>query len=239
MKNTYQDNRVRRTQRESAERDSRGILWQRALPLASMLISVAVAITSFYLTYKSITQANRAWIGLNGPIKIDGFQSAPEWAVAAHYTIENFGHGPALKVTASSFVVTDPKQLDSTAKFVCDATEHFTTGTVPTTPAMAKRNPGPLGRILFPGQVADENLASEGMGIGKTGVWHGSEIPDPPAFWVVGCVAYMDQFKSSHWTKFCMRGNVVNGGVSELAYCNLYNDTDETGREMPPRLIDR
>ncbi len=63
-------------------------------------------------------------------------------------SVKNFGHGPALKVVSSPFLIDDPKVEEGTANFVCKAAEHFSTGTVPMGPKGVNR--GPLGRVRRP-----------------------------------------------------------------------------------------
>jgi hypothetical protein len=93
-------------------------------------------------------------------------------------------------------------------------------------------NPGPLGRLLFAGQ-GEAHVGLGGHGLGEvSGAWWGSEIPNPKEFWIVGCVGYMDQFKESHWTRFCM--HALTTEKPQLDYCSRYNDTDETGRLPVP-----
>jgi hypothetical protein len=165
----------------------------------------------------------RAWLGLDGPIKLDELETKTRFAVASTYIIKNFGHGPALKVVTSGFVVTDPKDIDSTARFVCESAAHFSTGTVPHTPDF--KNPGPLGHQLFTAQTSEEHIGTLAT------PWQGDAQPKLNAIWLIGCVAYFDQFKVPHWTRFCMGGGYPNPPLdvnAPLDYCNRFNDTDET-----------
>jgi hypothetical protein len=61
----------------------------------------------------------RAWIGMDEPVKIDVLETVPRLKVEAHYRIKNFGHGPALKVFPSGWFWTDSKTLGNLAKSAC------------------------------------------------------------------------------------------------------------------------
>jgi hypothetical protein len=192
------------------------------------LIGTGAALWSVHEARLATIQANRAWVGLDGPIVVDEFRAGPIWGIALHYTVKNFGHGPALKVISSPFLTDDPKDEEGVANFVCKATENFSTGTVPMDPKVV--NPGPLGHVLFPDQTAK---IGDLISPDKRFVWHGAgSLADGKFVIAVGCVAYMDQFQEPHWTRFCMHGRVAHGQLAQWDFCNLYNDTDETGRHQ-------
>jgi hypothetical protein len=52
----------------------------------------------------------------------------------------------------------------------------------------------------------------------------------------MGCVAYLDQFKTWHWTRYCI---VIGDGKKPITDASpkrlytLFNDTDETGEQHP------
>jgi hypothetical protein len=49
--------------------------------------------------------------------------------------------------------------------------------------------------------------------------------------YLMGCVAYVDQFKNSHWTRFAVLigdGKNPISNTSPQKLYTLYNDTDET-----------
>ena len=166
----------------------------------------------------------RAWVGLDVPITLDAIDISPTAIrIDGHYTVKNFGHGPALKVTqVGDFVDLDaPEQAQKReADFYCASALKFTTGTVPVGGEL--KQPPPFGFSLFPGQEHPELIQVRGK-----------ELPKKTARFLrfIGCVAYLDQFKGTHWTRFCMErkaGDITPiGMIPRLDFCAMYNDTDE------------
>jgi hypothetical protein len=208
-----------------------------ALETFALLFAAVAAIAAAFAAYYSYGQlkemqrqsanAARSWIGyqLDGqtglPFTIDDVEVSPRLSVTAHYTIENFGNGPAIKVIPSYFVVTDLNKTieDREADFICESSKKFSTGAVPTGPGAS--NPGPLGYVLFPKQTYSREES-----------WGGDAQPSLTWLYIMGCAAYMDQFKAWHWTRACVLvgdGNSPVGNSSPRKMCTLYNDTDETG----------
>jgi hypothetical protein len=178
---------------------------------------------------KQTINSARAWVGYqlvkdsNLPIVVDRVEITPRLAVEAHFTIENFGNGPAIKVIPTFWVETDTNlsMLKKTATFMCNSSVHFATGTVPTSPGI--HNPGPMGFILFPKQTYTDFQT-----------WSGDAMPSLRWINVMGCVAYLDQFKSWHWTRFSI---LIGDGINQISnnsprkMYTLFNDTDETGEK--------
>jgi hypothetical protein len=208
-----------------------------ALETFALLFAAVAAIAAAFAAYYSYGQlqemqrqsanAARSWIGyqLDGqtglPFTIDDVEVSPRLSVTAHYTIENFGNGPAIKVIPSYFVVTDlNKTIEGReADFICESSKKFSTGTVPIGAGVS--NPGPLGYVLFPKQTYSRREP-----------WGGDAQPSLKWLYVMGCAAYMDQFKAWHWTRACVLvgdGNSPVSNSSPRMMCTLYNDTDETG----------
>jgi|SRR5579863_310104 len=178
---------------------------------------------------KQTINSARAWLGYqqvkdsNLPIIVDRVEISPRLAVDAHYTIQNFGNGPAVKVVPTFWVETDINltMLKRTAAFICDSSVNFATGTVPMGPGV--HNPGPMGFILFPKQTYTDVQS-----------WSGGAMPSLRWMYVMGCVAYIDQFNASHWTRFVVvigDGRNPIGSTSPQKLYTLYNDTDETGEK--------
>jgi hypothetical protein len=164
----------------------------------------------------------RAWIGLDEPVTIDVLETVPQLKVEAHYSIKNFGHGPAFKVVPQGWFEIDSKLLPAMAKSECEGALQFATGTVRVAPSV--KNPGPMGYVLFPGQPHKETIGS------PTDPFQGDGQPNLKHFWFVGCVAYSDQFGTAHWTRFCMEPDFRAQPMSKdtpLQPCALYNDTDD------------
>ncbi len=104
------------------------------------------------------------------------------------------------------------------ADFSCDSAVKFATGTVPVGGNL-QQSP-PFGYTLFPNQVHNELIEYQGP------------IETLKFLQFVGCAAYLDQFKTVHWTRFAMwRGpynpTVIQKGIPKLDYYSLYNDTDQ------------
>ena len=171
--------------------------------------------------------SERAWVGLDGPIKTEALQATPKFVIGGHYEIKNFGHGPALKVFPSAVPVWDSEgNVDymNVAESSCAGPIEFATGTLPHPPGTPNPAPGPMGYTLFPGQSHPEEV----------GPWQGQAVPPLKHFWFIGCVAYLDQFKSLHWTRFCVESPFTIPNPTKdtpLQFCALYNDA---GDGKPP-----
>jgi hypothetical protein len=211
--------------------------FKEALDALTLLFAAVAAVAAGFAAYysngqlremqKQTANAARSWVGFRLddqtglPFSIDNVEVSPRLSVTAHYTIENFGDGPAIKVIPTFFVVTeaDKTTVDNTADFICDSSKRFSTGTVLAGPGVP--NPGPLGYVLFPKQTYSHREP-----------WGGDAQPSLKWLYVMGCTAYVDQFKASHWTRACVLvgdGKIPVNNYSPRQLCTLYNDTDETG----------
>jgi hypothetical protein len=175
-------------------------------------------------TDQTLRAGQRAWIGLDGVVKIDVLETIPHLGVEAHYRIQNFGNGPAIKVIPIGWFWTDEKLMENLALSICQMASNFTAGSVPHGPNV--RNPGPMGYTLFPNQGHEETIGS------PSDPWTGPAEPDLTHFRLIGCIAYINQFKVVHWTRFCMEPQ-INASLpltkdTPLTFCSLYNDTDES-----------
>ncbi len=171
--------------------------------------------------------SERAWVGLDGRITIDVLETVPRLKVESHYSIKNFGNGPALKVVPSGWFWTDAKTLSNLADSACKVVKEFTTGTVPHAPNITL--PGPIGSTLFPSQPDKETIGSH------DDPWQGEGQPGLKHFWFIGCVAYLDQFQVVHWTRFCMEPDFFPHPINKdipLKFCALYNDTDDPAKKQ-------
>lgn len=182
----------------------------------------------------------RAWVGYqqtgnsNLPVVMDKLEIVPKLDIEWHYTIENFGDGPAIKVMPEGWVTPGTghlKDIASDAEFVCDTATKFATGTVPLGPRV--HNPGPMGFVLFPHQTyTDDTFSPSRSNSPLTSAWTGAALPNLKWIFIMGCVAYVDQFKAPHWTRFVVQ--IGNGRdpvslASPMQLYSLFNDTDETG----------
>jgi hypothetical protein len=175
---------------------------------------------------KQTVNSARAWLGYQQigdsdlPVIVDRLEMVPRLNVEAHYRIENFGSGPAIKVTPTFWVATDTnlKMVRRTGAFLCSSAAHFATGTVPTAPSV--ETPGPMGSILFPKQIYNNSQT-----------WSADAMPSLRWMLVMGCVAYLDQFKAPHWTRFAV---LIGDGINPISSSSprklytLFNDTDES-----------
>jgi hypothetical protein len=168
----------------------------------------------------SSINSERAWVGLDVPVTVDAIEVRPtRMRIKGHYSIKNFGHGPALKVVQTGDFVTPGTSMEFQAReadFYCDSSVRFATGTLPT---VGIKQPGPFGHTLFPGQGHDETIDFQGP----------PETATHLRF--VGCVAYLDQFETVHWTRFCMERRAGDptplDRLTHLDFCAMYNDTDK------------
>jgi hypothetical protein len=162
--------------------------------------------------------SERAWIGLDVPVTLEVI--APHGArvsIKGRYSVKNFGRGPATKVMSQFGNFVDPTNrtiADATANSSCDGPVKFTTGTVPV--AGDLKQPPPFGYMLFPNQWHNEVIDYQGP------------VETVRFLRFVGCVAYLDQFRAVHWTRFCMeRKPGDQTPIPALTFCALYNDTDQ------------
>ncbi len=161
--------------------------------------------------------SERAWVGLGMPITLEAIEMhSGKIRIRGHYSVQNFGHGPALKVIQSGNFAIPNQTLEvegREANFFCDSSVRFATGTIPV--GGEAKEPPPFGHTLFPGQVDNESIDYQGL----------PETVTHLRF--IGCVAYIDQFKTVHWTRFCMERNPGDPApIPTLAFCAMYNDTD-------------
>jgi hypothetical protein len=217
-------------------------LWTLRFSASSLIIAVLTLIS--LIVYACITKrmwtemqtqttiqrateinSERAWVGLDVPITIDAVTvEGDRVAIKGHYSVKNFGHGPAVKVIQVGDFVDDPSNLKMTGKeadFYCDSSVKFATGTVPVRDTL--QQPPPFGYTLFPDKWHDEPIEYNGP------------VSTTKFFQFVGCVAYIDQFKAVHWTKFCMMRKPGNTDrIPKLDFCSLYNDSDSKPNEKIP-----
>lgn len=188
--------------------------------------------------HKQTVDSARAWIGYqqipnsNSPVAIDRLEISPKLDVEWHDTIENFGNGPAIKVISQGWVATEGglRDIAGYAAFICDAATKFATGTVAIEPPA--QNPGRMGFVLFPHQTyTDDSFSPSRSGSPLASAWSGAAQPNLKGMFIMGCVAYLDQFRTPHWTRFVVQ--IGNGKdpvsiASPQQLYSLFNDTDET-----------
>jgi hypothetical protein len=172
---------------------------------------------------EALHRSQRAWVGLDGQLTVDVFDTTPRLRVESHYKIKNLGNSPAINVITTGWFESDPKNWALTAKFTCDSAKGFATGSVPQ--GTEFKGPGPMGYVLLPNQTHDAAIGS------ASEPWQGPGIPDLKHFAFIGCVAYVDQFGDVHWSRFCIGPDPsIKQPVTKevkLEFCSLYNDTDD------------
>jgi hypothetical protein len=142
------------------------------------------------------TASERAWVALAGPPQISGLTSLsnPRFNAYVKISLQNFGKGPALNVFVGLRFVA-PERVEEAQTAVCNSVFPFI-GLRPAGPV--KPNDSDVsktqwGLILYPSQpafVQDINYGGESR-----------TLLGQQAF-LVGCIAYKDQFGSPHWAKF-------------------------------------
>jgi hypothetical protein len=210
--------------------------WKSVLEILTFVSVLAYAVISYRMWREMQTQtvnSERAWVGLGDPIVIDGIAgSGNQVKIRGHYTIKNFGHGPALKVVGPFGIFEDPvPKLEMERRVTqsfCDSAVKFATGSVP---LVGSEQPGAFGRILFPDQYAEATIDFNGS----------TETLKHLRF--IGCVGYLDQFDKPHWTKFCMErapgDSTPFDKIPTLQYCAMYNETDPAKSvEVPEKPSD-
>jgi hypothetical protein len=210
--------------------------WKMILEAAAVCIGLSVAIIYYRqldamqrqfremqeqtrLQRQTGINTERAWVGLDVPITLDRIDAQGEHIrIRGHYSIKNFGHGPAFKVMQSGSFIENPSQnlhmTQKEADFSCSSSIAFATGTVPVGGTMTQ--PPPFGYTLFPDQPHNELIDYQGT------------VSSTNFFQFIGCVAYIDQFNQVHWTRFCMwrkPGDIAK--VPKLEFCSMFNDTDK------------
>jgi hypothetical protein len=122
----------------------------------------------------------------------------------------------------------DPRKLDETAAYVCNSARYATTG-IPYEGLHVFVKQGPTGYTLLPKQThPDEFGSADAIIEGEPPIGHSLR---PIGKWlrIFGCVAYFDQFKTLHWTRFCVISVTdLNSAEPRQKLCPNYNDTDET-----------
>jgi hypothetical protein len=164
----------------------------------------------------------RAWVGPIPvqPVVIQSLNLGPPNLVIRYQsTIKNFGPSPALNVTPVVEAAPGFDKLDDTAKRVCNFADAFVTGkTTKVISAPATLKSHKWGNTLFPGSEHVESSV-------------GSVPSDPKltVLYLVGCIAYRDQFRHTRHTHFCVETPWLASSYTvgtPLVPCSVYNDTD-------------
>jgi hypothetical protein len=202
--------------------------------VATVILTAIIAAAALYSAWSFSDQlgemhlqtqlGERAWMGLVGTVTIEDLEMIePRYKLTAHYQLKNFGHGPAYKIITTGWFSTNLQDLKMMGDHACDTIMPFTEGTIQVGPGIPQ--PPPLGTMRFPDQTLDEIIGE------RNDPFTGDYVPNLKKIWFVGCVTYKDQFKATHWTRWCVTspdsGPVTIDKNVFLHFCNLYNDTDD------------
>jgi hypothetical protein len=197
--------------------------WTEGATVVLTLLIAGAAIYSAWIfqgqldeAHNALIQTQRAWVGPRQPIRIDFYNLGPP-EIVARYTVfmKNFGPTVALNVIPIVSIAPGHDQLDQRMKSSCDVAEQFSTGKV-----MPGNDPipgGRMGQTLFPTEERDIPYADSGPSDAKLTVMY-----------IVGCIAYRDQFDIRHKTRFCFEtpglAKAFDPTSNALVHCNVYND---------------
>jgi hypothetical protein len=144
--------------------------------------------------HDTLFKGQRPWVGIDGyPIVLQPPQVTKETGVHADVVIgvKNFGISPALHVAINTGITIGPPTSDLT-QFRRDADASCKMADMGSSPIV----PGEerTGRYIFPGTTLTSRL----------NMTANSPYLDPNrGLDLVGCIAYTDQFKAKHHTRFC------------------------------------
>jgi hypothetical protein len=156
--------------------------------------------------HDAFVKGNRPWVGVDGPLTVTQpptiFQEGGKENIKASFSfiVKNFGTAPALHYVAeATIVINSPPTPDGRADFsaftnaadsACRMADSGTRAIVPGEEGS--------GLYLFPSQPIREEVNNATT----------SPAPNPiTALDVVGCMAYSDQHRGIHHTRFCFMGN--------------------------------
>lgn len=174
------------------------------------------------------TASERAWLALSGPPQISGVTplSNPRFNAYVRIGLQNVGKGPALNAFVGVRFATY-ERVEEAQTAVCNSVFPFV-GLRPAGPANPNESDTSKtqwGLVLYPNQpafVQDINYAGESR-----------TLLGQQAF-LVGCIAYKDQFGSPHWARFSYNtapnasGPIRNATLLGHLYVSLENNyTDD------------
>jgi hypothetical protein len=145
------------------------------------------------LQQQASINAERAWVGLDGPPQVEvGSLKQKTYTAQINLNIKNFGKGPALNVFTGSQIALHG-HVAETLTATCNLIFPFV-GLQPTGPVTSSEDITKLhwGQLIFPNQplLTGTNIVDESTDV------LGQEV------FIVGCIVYKDQFEQPHWTKF-------------------------------------
>lgn len=164
------------------------IRWATWLAFGAAAIYAAVAGYQLVELRRSIEVSNRAWIGVSRPVSITSIDSrGPEPVVTYVVTVKNYGPSVAQHLYPSAHIVTRAFDLLEQAHNSCKEAEMGSNGIMVN--AGSKSAEHVIGDSMFPGD--------------EYGRWFSGKFIAGDGFYIVGCVAYRDQFGKERHTQFC------------------------------------
>lgn len=141
------------------------------------------------------TASERAWVALDGPPQLSGVTTLSNARFNAYVEIalRNFGKGPALNVFVDlRFATHEHAQEIQTS--ACNQVFPFIglKPTIPRSPNDQETSKSHRGLVLYPNQPAFIQKINYA---GEFSTLSGQQL------FLVGCVAYKDQFGSAHWAR--------------------------------------
>ena len=194
------------------------------------------------LQREASTNAERAWVGLDKPPEIE-IGLLPDGRLGSRISviIKNYGKGPGVNTVAGAMIVPskpeDPHWIDDETQNQCNLIFPFV-GLKPTRPVATSFDSveHQWGETLFANRTGGSDIIGTidlASFKGKMG-------------YLVGCIAYKDQFSNGHWTKFCYNTgsyamNVVKDANSfkHLQPCGTNNYTDDVEKKPNCPLPER
>lgn len=206
------------------------------LTMIAVLIYTGVTISEWKEMHQSMVISQRAWVGPSGPPVINSLDLGPPTAkVSFSIAIKDFGQSVAVHVVPWAEVTFAADKLDATVKETCDNAISISNGVFLDSQAAFNgihrevRPDRPFGNILFPNQETPTTFTG-----------YVNSKPDAKLMWIIGCIAYRDQFGNERRTRFCYApeqspddSNYPNGVnprdlklPARTASCNSYNDVE-------------
>jgi hypothetical protein len=167
---------------------------------------------------------NRPWLGVDGPITVLEPLTTDKDGFHAHigYWIKNFGPGPALHIGTNEVIrnSSDDVRPDGTVDYAnfrteadisCKMADMATKPIVPGESGSGSyifpNNSHPYGTYMTRGTAPDQTTSLD----------------------IIGCIAYADQFKIIHHTKFCFMGQKAikdTKAMDRLTTCPINANAD-------------
>jgi hypothetical protein len=180
--------------------------------------------------------AERAWVGLDGSPRVDvGLLENGKLGANIQFAVKDYGKGPALSVMAGADIVPsradNPHIVEDMLQVNCNLIFPFI-GLKPSAPVASSDDltKHQWGHAVFPNQTYGTSVVT------------GIDLPSAigKEAYIVGYIAYRDQFSEPHWTKFCYNtGDFAKDVVKDassfkhLYLCNANNYTDEAENKQP------